>query len=135
VKQDGITLKDRQLNAAPGTIYLPFLESLLGLQVSLCTGVARSVLVREMLADVMVAYVEKCLPIPPLWNDLLNDYNILDQFRGSHLETWFRRLSPELQTLVVQIVRYILGILRDTRYDQQNDELVIAWPFPEDPFR
>jgi hypothetical protein len=135
VKQDGITLKDRQLNAAPGTVYLPFLESLWGLQVSLCTGLARRVLVREMLADVMAAYVENRLPVPTLWKDLLNDHKILDHFREPNLETWFQTLSPELQTLVVQIIRYILGILGDTGYNRQNDELVIALPFREDPFR
>ena len=135
VKQDGITLKDRQLNAAPETIYLPFLESLLGLQVSLCTGVARRVPVREMLADVMEAYVEKRLPVPMLWNNLLNEHKIVDSFHGPHLEIWFHDLSTELQTLVVQIVRYILSILGDTGYNEQRDELVIACPFPEDPFR
>jgi hypothetical protein len=135
VKQDGITLKDFQLNATPSTIYLPFLESLWGLQVSLCTGIARRVSVREMLADVMVAYVEKRLPVPALWNDLLYRHNILDHFRGPHLETWFRTLSPELQTLVAHVVRYVLGILGDTGYDGRRDELVIAWPFSKDPFR
>ena len=135
VKHDGITLKDRQLNAAPETIYLPFLESLLGLQVSLCTGVARRVPVREMLADVMKAYVEKRLPIPTLWNDLLNNHKIVHSFQGPHMETWFQNLSTELQKLVVRIVRYILSILGDTGYNEQRDELVIACPFPEDPFR
>ena len=134
VKQDGITLKDRQLNAAPETIYLPFLESLLGLQVSLCTGVARRVPIREMLADVMKAYVEKRLPVPTLWNDLLNTHKIVDTFQGPHMETWFQKLSTELQTLVVRIVRYILSILGDTGYNEQRGELVIACPFPEDPF-
>ena len=135
VKQDGITLKDRQLNATPETIYLPFLESLLGLQVSLCTGVARRVPVREMLADVMDAYVAKRLPVSTLWNDLLDNHKIVDNFQGPHMETWFHNLSTELQTLVVRIVRYILSILGDTGYNEQRDELVIACPFPEDPFR
>ncbi len=135
VKQDGITLKDLQLNATPETIYLPFLESLLGLQVSLCTGVARRVPVREMLADVMEAYVAKRLPVPTLWNDLLDIHKIVDNFQGPHMETWFHNLSDELQTLVVRIVRYILGILGDTGYNEQRNELVIACPFPEDPFR
>ena len=135
VKQDGITLKDRQLKAIQDTIYLPFLESLLGLQVSLCTGVARRVPVREMLADVMEAYVEKRLPVPTLWNDLLNKHKIVESFQGPHMETWFQKLSTELQTLVVQIVRYILSILGDTGYNPKRDELVIACPFPEDPFR
>lgn len=134
VKQDGITLKDRQLNAAPETIYLPFLESLLGLQVSLCTGVARRVPIREMLADVMKAYVEKRLPVPTLWDDLLNEHKIVDSFQGPHMETWFQNLSTELQTLVVRIVRYILSILGDTGYNEQRGELVIACPFSEDPF-
>ena len=135
VKQGGITLKDRQLNATPETIDLPFLESLLGLQVSLCTGVARRVPVREMLADVMEAYVAKRLPVPTLWNDLLDNHKIVDSFQGPHMETWFHNLSTELQTLVVRIVRYILSILGDTGYNEQRDELVIACPFPEDPFR
>jgi hypothetical protein len=134
VKQDGITLKARQLNASPGTIYLPFLESYWGLQVSLCTGVARRVLVREMLADVMAAYVEKRFPVPECWNTLLMEHNILDQFRGETLELWFRALPSEYQTSVVEIVRYVLKILGDTGYDGQKDELVVAWPFPEDPF-
>ena len=135
VKQDGITLKDRQLNAAPETIDLPFLESLWGLQVSLCTGVARRVPVREMLADVMKVYVEKRLPVPTLWNDLSNKHKIVDSLRGPHMETWFGKLSTEFQTLVVRIVRDILSILGDTGYNGQRDELVIACPLPEDPFR
>ena len=135
VKQDGITLKDRELNATPETIYLPFLESLSGLQVSLCTGVARRVPVREMLADVMNAYVEKRLPVPTLWNDLSKKHKIVDSFRGPHMETWFKNLSTEFQALVVRIVRYILSILGDTGYNGQRDELVIACPFPEDPSR
>ena len=134
VKQDGITLKDRQLNADPETIYLPFLESLTGLQVSLCTGVARRVPIREMLADVMKAYVEKRLPVPTLWDDLLYTHKIVDTFQGPHMEAWFQKLSTELQTLVVRIVRYILSILGDTGYNEQRGELVIACPFPEDPF-
>ena len=135
IKQGGITLKDRQLNAPLETIDLPFLESLFGLQVSLCTGVARRVPVREMLADVMEAYVEKRDPVPTLWNDLLNNHKIVDNFQGPHLETWLRNLSTELHTLVVRIVRYILGILGDTGYNGQTDELVIACQVPEDPFR
>ena len=135
VKQDGITLKDRQLNATPETIYLPFLESLSGLQVSFCTGIARRVPVREMLADVMKAYVEKRLPVPTLWNDLLRKHKIVDSLRGPHMETWFKKLSAEFQTLVVRIIRYILSILGDTGYNGQRDELVIACPFSEDPFR
>ena len=135
VKQDGITLKHRELNATPETIYLPFLESLSGLQVSLCTGVARRVPVREMLADVMKAYIEKCLPFSTLWNDLLDNHEIVHNFQGPHMETWFQRLSTELQKLVIRIVRYILRILGDTGYNEQRDELVIACPFPEDPLR
>ena len=88
-----------------------------------------------MLADVMVAYVKKRLPVPAQWNELLQEHKILDNFRGPRLEDWFQTLSSELQSLVVQIVRYILEALRDTGYDGQRDEFIIAWPLEKDPFR
>ncbi|KAI9674016.1 MAG: hypothetical protein M1829_003859 [Trizodia sp. TS-e1964] len=135
VRRNGVTLKDRQLNASPGIIFLPFLESLWGLQVSLCTGVARRVLVREMLSDVMESYVINCLPFSAVWEELLYRYRILDRFREPHLELWFQTLPAEMQSSVVQIVRYVLGIMGDTGYSQETNELIIAWPHPEDPSR
>lgn len=135
LKQDGITLKDRHLRSSPDSIYLPFLESLWGLQVSLCTGVARRVLIREMLADVMVAYVEQRLPIPKLWNILVTQHDIVNRFRSPNLERWFKSLTRELQMVVVEIVRYILETLADTGYNSDKDEFIVAWPYSEDPFR
>ena len=135
LKLDGVTLKDRQLSATPDTIHLPFLESLWGLQISFCTGVARRVPVREMLADVMVVYVEQRFPIPPLWNQLLHVHKILDHFRSADLGKWLSALPVEAQVLVAQVVRYTLDALRDTGFDQKREEFVIACTLAQDPFR
>ena len=136
-KTRGTTLKDEKLNAQLGTIDLSFLESFWGLQISLCTGVARRVRVREMVADVMVAYVEQRLPIPPEWNELLQVHRVLENFHlaRDEFESWIKGLPTTMQTLVVNISRYILSILRSTGFYQQTNEFVIAWPQSADPFR
>jgi hypothetical protein len=108
--------------------------SLWGLQISLCTGVAKRVPVREMLADVMEVYVVKRLPLPPEWKDLLETHSIVDELRGPNLELRLRALPINLQSSAIRMFRYVLDVLRDTGYDASSDEFVIAWPFPNDPF-
>jgi hypothetical protein len=134
IKQDGVTIKDLHLNNASDTLRFQILESLWGLQISLCTGVAKRVPVREMLADVTEVYVAKRLPLPPEWKDLLENHNIIDELRGPNLELWLGALAPDLQSSAIRMFRYVLDVLRDTGYDTSSDEFVIAWPFPDDPF-
>jgi hypothetical protein len=133
-KQKGVTLKDQKLNAPHHIIDLPFLELPWGLQVSLCTGVARRVRIREMLADVMAIYIKQHLFINPLWDDLLHVHDILHALREPDLGRWINNLSPDLQELVAKTVRYVLDVLRCTGFDESHEEFVIAWPLDEDPF-
>ncbi|KAF2431669.1 hypothetical protein EJ08DRAFT_696151 [Tothia fuscella] len=135
IKQEKITMKDIHLNDTADTIRVPFLESRWGLRISLCTGVARRVPMREMLADVMGVYVEKRLPIPPEWEILLQGHEFVDQLRGPRLKEWFHRLPSSLQSSAIHLIRYVLEALRETGYDEPSDEFVIAWLFPNDPFR
>jgi len=108
-------------------IDLAFLNSTCGLQISFCTGVARRVALRELLADVMVPFVESRIQRPAHWEDLKTRCNIVDNFRTNDLEQWFENLTREQRDSVIQIVRSMLEVLKDTGIDKNGEELVIAW--------
>jgi hypothetical protein len=128
------TLKQIQL-AHPDNHLLPFLQSTWGLQVSFCTSIARRVPLRELLADVMPAFVESLFPIPTLWGSLVKEYNILDAFQGNNLQEWLGKLPPNHQMLVTIIIRYVLSVLQHTGIDKKGDYFVIAWIQKNKPFQ
>jgi hypothetical protein len=133
-KTPGNTLKQIQLEL-PDNHLLPFLQSSWGLQVSLCTSVARRVPLRELVADVMPAFVESLFPIPQQWESLKTTHGILDAFRTQGLQAWLGRLTSELQQLVARIVRYILLTLQYTGIDKRGAHLIIAWIQRNKPFQ
>lgn len=133
-KQNGITLKQKQLMLAFNEIDLAFLNSMCGLQISLCTGVARRVALRQLLADVMVPFVESRLQKPQYWEELKARQAIVENLSGPNIETWFSRLPIPLQTTVVQIIRSMLELLKDTGIDKNGEELVIAWVRKDSPY-
>jgi hypothetical protein len=115
-------------------IDLAFLNSTCGLQISFCTGVARRVALRELLADVMVPFVESRLQKPVHWEDLKTKHNIVQNFRTDKLEQWFNNLSLEMRGCAIQIVRSMLEVLKDTGINKNGEELVIAWVRKESPY-
>lgn len=133
IKQDGVTLKQQQLMLPFNEIDLAFLNSTCGLQISFCTGVARRVPLRVLLADVMVPFVESRLSKPAHWEELKTKYAIVKNFR-SDLGQWFDQLSTELRETAIQIVRSMLEILKDTGIDKNGEELAIAWVRKESPY-
>jgi hypothetical protein len=133
IKQDGVTLKQQQLMRPFNEIDLAFLNSTCGLQISFCTGVARRVPLRVLLADVMVPFVDSRLSKPAHWEELKTKYAIVENFR-SDLGQWFDQISTELQESVIQIIRSMLEILKDTGIDKKDEELIIAWIRKESPY-
>jgi len=128
IKQNGVTLKQRQLMLPFNEIDLAFLDSSCGLQVSLCTGVARRVPLRVLLADVMEAFVESRVSSKPLnWEELKSKDKMIQSFRTCNLELWFNSLSTEKRESAIYIVRRMLEVLKDTGIDKNGEELVIAW--------
>ena len=67
---------------SPHQIDLAFLSPNCRLQVSFCTGVARRVALRELLADVMVAFVVSRLAKPNLWEKLKTQHAIVGNFKN-----------------------------------------------------
>ncbi len=133
-KMPGNTLKQIQLDL-PDNHILPFLQASWGLQVSLCTSVARRVPLRELVDDVMPAFVESLFLIPSQWESLKTTHNILDAFRTKELQEWLGQLSSELQQFVARLVRYILLTLQYTGIDRRAGHLIIAWIQRNKPFR
>lgn len=133
IKQNGVTLKQQQLMLPFNEIDLAFLNSTCGFQISFCTGVARRVALRELLADVMVPFVESRLQKPAHWEDLNTKFNIVQNFRTNNLEQWFDKLSREQRDNAIKIVRSMLEVLKETGIDKSGEELVIAWVRKESP--
>ncbi|KAI9740892.1 MAG: hypothetical protein M1818_004497 [Claussenomyces sp. TS43310] len=133
-KRPGVTLKQYHLNQPPNRISIPFLESPWGLQVSFCTGVARRVALREVLADVVPAFVEAQGAVPQGWDALKNTHDMIGAFKGPELKIWLNALPLDLQILVLNIVHRTLNILKDTGIDSKGEHFSIAWARPEDPF-
>lgn len=114
---------------------IPFeeLERPWGLQVSYCTGLARRVPLRALLAEVMPVFV-KTISVATQWQELMNlDTNIIEAFEGPDLTKWVNDLSllpnsEKLLSLVKRIVLYVLLILKDTGIDRTNKLFRIACP-------
>ncbi|KAK8168124.1 hypothetical protein BKA80DRAFT_300119 [Phyllosticta citrichinensis] len=81
----------------------PFLESFWGLQVSFCTGVAKRVRMRELIADLLSAYVARAMPIP--WWFEAEKTDIIEAFRdidnNIHLKQWLELLGKGVDRLEI----------------------------------
>ena len=98
VKMPGRTKKSIMLQQR---VYTADLESPFGVQVSICTGIARRVRLRELLADVLPAYVMGLVTKPLLWESLDEKFHIIDALRSSYLSVGW----PSLITITRGLLR------------------------------
>lgn len=133
-KREGVKAKDKifqTLDSICPSISLQDLEAFYGLQISLCTGVARRVPLRLLLADVLATYVESNAPTPPDWPQLRNP--LLAALAGPGFRAWFSTLpSADIQGTIVTLLGKLLRHLRHTGLDSSG-YLRVAWiRFQED---
>jgi hypothetical protein len=133
VKMRGITKKSRML--IQRALYTAELESYFGVQASFCTGIARRVRLRDLLADVLPAYVAGLITKPPLWASLKDDFNIIDTLRTTDLPEWVDKLDYEHQRAFENLIVAVLFLLQDTGVDQKGETFVIACVHPNFPFQ
>jgi hypothetical protein len=133
VKMPGHTKKSSML--VQQAVYTGDLESPFGVQVSLCTGIARRVRLRELLADVLPAYISALVTKPPLWKSLDEDFHILDALRASNLNDWLTQLDHGHQRTFENLVLAILHLLQGTGVDRKGQNFVIACTRPNLPFQ
>ena len=132
VKMQGITKKSALLRQP--AVFLSDLDSFFGVQVSVCTGIARRVRLRDLLADLLPTYVASLLAPPPLYASLVPV--LLPALRGSDsLGTLDHAHQSALQDLVLAV----LNLLRDTGVDPRitgsDATLVVACIQPGLPFQ
>ncbi|KAK8255069.1 hypothetical protein HDK77DRAFT_433819 [Phyllosticta capitalensis] len=126
------TIKEEQLSKEK--LDIGFLESFWGLQISICTGVARRVRMREVIADMLPNYVARGLEIPDPWFEAEKD-EIIGAFRDEentiNLKDWLRKTKKEHRDFLLGAARGIVDLLKSTGIDSE-DCLAIACIMPEE---
>lgn len=135
-KDDGKTLKQIFLDY-DDTQLISFLECRWGLQVSFCTGVAKRVLLRQLIADLIPVFAKRAISIAliqeAVWKDLVA-IDIVDKFQNQKFADWYRSLTPHKRKVVSELVCCIIRTLRETGLDRDGN-LVIAWPREHDIYQ
>lgn len=133
VKRNGATRKAVMLSQR--SIYISDLDSMFGVQVSICTGVARRVRLRDLLADLLPAYVSALVVEPLLWKDLVGKFNALVALRESDMKQWLESLDHPCRVEFERLVFAVLYLLRDTGIDRKSEHFVIACVQSDQPFQ
>jgi hypothetical protein len=107
----------------------PYLNYMWGLQVSFCTGVARRVPLRELIADLLPTFAMTFTLEYTLWNTLRNQHHVLDAMRQDSVLDWFDRLPADLYSYLLKVIGRILRVLQSTGIDAEKKFLSVAWPF------
>ena len=96
-----------------------------GLQVSLCTGVAKRVSLRKLIEDSMFAHVDTLKY--EQWQKMLPGARAA--FQGSiDLKAYIEGLSSDEKMCLIAIIGYILDLLKHTGVDRKGEYLSILWP-------
>ncbi|KAK7527428.1 uncharacterized protein IWZ02DRAFT_124582 [Phyllosticta citriasiana] len=124
------TIKEAELNQINPSY--TFLNSFWGLQVSFCTGVAKRVRMRELIADMLSVYVARGRPRPSWFQHEKTE--IIDAFRDEenkiNLEQWLAQRPQNHQDYLWDAMREIIDLLKVTGIDKSG-ALSIAWVIPD----
>lgn len=123
VKMPGVTKKSAMLSQR--AVSKSDLDGMFGVQVSICTGIARRVRLRDLLADILPAYVANLLVKPRLWEELIGS-RALTALRGLDMDPWFGSLDRPSRVEFEGLVFAVLYLLRDTGIDRKGDNFVVA---------
>ncbi|KAL1860712.1 hypothetical protein Daus18300_009055 [Diaporthe australafricana] len=133
VKMMGANKKSIMLSQR--AIYISDLNNMFGVQVSICTGIARRVRLRDLLADLLPVYVSGLVVKPPLWDSLFNKSDVISALRGSDIRQWLESLDSACRAEFEGLVFAMLYLLRDTGIDRKGDHFVVACVQSELPFQ
>ncbi|PNP85128.1 hypothetical protein FNYG_01653 [Fusarium nygamai] len=127
VKRLGQTKKSHIL--AKRSLSIADLEGPFAVQVSFCTGIARRVQLRELLADVLPAHVAELATQPCYWKRL-QDCNICSILRDTDFRTRYQQLDCELQAEFEALAIAVLFLLQDTGVDRKGENFVVGCFLP-----
>ncbi|KAG9514611.1 hypothetical protein KCV07_g7967, partial [Aureobasidium melanogenum] len=124
IKTDGQTVKERGL----GKVDLDFLNKPCGLLVSLCTGVAQRVPLREVVAEVMLPMMDARMDKIAKWKSLsLTGEGVMKEMKKPTFRAWFDGLNDKQQRTLYQSIRYVLRQICWTGVNSASD-LVVSCP-------
>lgn len=128
-KQTGIPVKDVALSSLQLDL-IQYLDDYWGLQVSYCTGVARRVPLRKLVADLVPHFSKESDLQTNLQEILRNDTASLASFQN-----WLEGLGGDLKSQILTVIQRILLSLRHTGLDATEKYFCIAWPWNGDASR
>jgi hypothetical protein len=136
-KIPGTTLKTVVLRGIQSDAYLARnnLNDLWGVQVSFCTGVARRVPLRLLMADLMPVVAETMPDSNNIWKELNDQNRAIEAFRSDTVMSWFDTLEQHQKVFVDQLMRNILIALEPTGINEEGTELTVAWIYQNPPYR
>jgi hypothetical protein len=135
-KFQGQTLKQFRLQQDDHSL-VTFLDSLWGLQVSYCTGIARRVPLHEVVADLLSTFLSVYIiskEEQDIWKELRDDYRIIDTFRTRGIQNCLLKLGSRHHEAIIKMIRKILTALEHTGIDQEGKFLTVSWPQEQDIF-
>ncbi|RSL88571.1 hypothetical protein CEP51_001657 [Fusarium floridanum] len=107
-------------------------ESPLGLQISLCTGVARRVPLRVLVREDLMNYVDS-LHVKG-WKDLREAAKEAMESK-ERFAKWSDELTDTQRKCVQDVFWHVLNRLKDTGFDVDGDQFSILWPYRSDANR
>lgn len=117
-KVPGVPLKEVVLDRLQkGQDYLSFLASSYGLQVSFCSGLARRVRMRDLLAELLPVYAQRNLVPTRSWSRLQDHYHIADVLARGDIQDVFRLMHSNDPVCFQEFWLLTLGLtwsLKDT---------------------
>jgi hypothetical protein len=96
-----------------------------GLQVSLCTGVARRVPLKDLIQEPMFAYID--CQSPKGWGALKTEMRSAFSGAIDYIE-WLTGLQGAERDCAIKVITFFLEILKDTGLDREGNELRMLWP-------
>lgn len=128
-KVEGRTLKQVVLDNDDRYL-IECLEENWGLQVSLCTGIAKRVPLRQLVAELVPLFASIAIARNSIegniWQCMITE-NIVYKFQNSKVTDWYPHLESDHKEVVQKLVGFILRSLKDTGLDHAGN-MVICWP-------
>lgn len=124
-KMKGRSLKDAVLDAWTKMPDFRILLHPWGLQVSLCTGVARRVPLKTLIEEPMLSYIDS-LSLTG-WDGIKSD--VRKAFSGAlDFMGWVRGLQGPERTCLIKVITFFLQVLKDTGLDREGKKFRMLWP-------
>ena len=126
-KQCGVPLKRVLLDRWMCDENLSLFDEPWGLQVSLCTGVARRVPIRNLVDESLIRFIDS-LEIPG-WKELRPRAQSAFNAVCPGFSKWVAMLNSEQKQCMRTVCKNALHILKDTGFDSSGRLFSILWPY------